>query len=84
MARAGSLLVVTILGWIAAGIAVGVAAFLVEPFYRLIGVPLDGSTEGTAIGTLSFVLTLGMLGVVGGAVGGVIEGLALRRRLGQR
>jgi hypothetical protein len=84
LAKAGSLLVVTILGWIAAGIAVGVAAFLVEPVYRLVGVPPDGSAEGTAIGTVSFVLTLGMLGVVGGAVGGVIEGLALRRRLDQR
>jgi hypothetical protein len=84
VAGAGSLLAVTILGWIAAGIAVGAFAFLVEPIYRLVGVPLDGSADGTALGTLPFFLTLGMLGVVGGAVGGAIEGSALRRRLDQR
>ena len=76
--RPGGLLAASIAGWVLAGVAVGaVAVFGVDALIRLFGAPEDG----TPAGIVGFVLILTLLGVVGGAVGGVVEGSALRRRL---
>jgi len=76
--RPGGLLAASIAGWMLAGVAVGaVAVFGVEASIRLFGTPEDG----TPAGIVGFVLILTLLGVVGGAAGGAVEGMALRRRL---
>lgn len=76
--RPGRLLAASIGGWVIAGIAAGAVAFSGDLLHRLFGAPDDG----TAMGTVFFVFILTLIGVVGGTVGGWIEGSALRRRLG--
>lgn len=73
----GRLLLASIGGWILAGISAGAVAFLGDPIHELIGAPKDG----TFMGTVFFVFLLTAMGVVGGTVGGWIEGAALGRRL---
>ncbi|MDX1469086.1 MAG: hypothetical protein R3258_07070 [Acidimicrobiia bacterium] len=75
--RPGRLLAASIGGWVLAGIAGGGIAFTGDALHSLFGAPEDG----TAMGTVFFVFILTLIGVVGGAVGGWIEGSALRRRL---
>jgi hypothetical protein len=75
----GRLLAASIGGWIIAGIAAGAVAFTGDLLHGLFGSPEDG----TAMGTVFFVFILTLIGVVGGSVGGWIEGSALRRRLGE-
>jgi hypothetical protein len=69
--RTGGLLLANIGGWLLAGVAVTATAFLA------------GDTIDAAFGSelTGFVAILTVLGLIGGAVGGVIEGAALRRRL---
>jgi hypothetical protein len=69
--RPGGLLLANIGGWLLAGVAVTATAFLA------------GDTIDAAFGSglTGFVAILTVLGLIGGAVGGVIEGAALRRRL---
>jgi hypothetical protein len=74
----GRLLAASIGGWIIAGITAGAVAFTGDLFHGLFGSPEDG----TAMGIVFFVFMLTLIGAVGGVVGGWIEGLALRRRLG--
>lgn len=74
----GRLLAASIGGWVGAGIIAGAVALIGDPLHALMGEPADG----TAMGIASFVFLLTLIGVVGGAVGGWIEGSALRRRLG--
>jgi hypothetical protein len=74
----GGLLASSIGGWVLAGIAGGAVAFTGDALHRLFGAPEDG----TAMGTVFFMFILTLIGVVGGTVGGWIEGTALRRRLG--
>lgn len=74
----GGLLAASIGGWFLAGTAGGAVAFAGDTLHLLFGSPEDG----TAMGTAFFVFILTLIGVVGGAVGGWIEGSALRRRLG--
>ena len=74
----GRLLAASLGGWIIAGIAAGAVAFIGDPMHALMGKPADG----TPLGIAGFVFLLTLIGVVGGTVGGWIEGAALRRRLG--
>ncbi|HXV70673.1 MAG TPA: hypothetical protein VEB69_04660 [Acidimicrobiia bacterium] len=74
----GRLLAASIGGWVLGGIAGGAVAFSGDALHALFGAPEDG----TAMGTVFFVFILTLIGVVGGAVGGWVEGTALRRRLG--
>lgn len=69
--RSGGLLLASIGGWLLAGVAVTATAFVA-------GDAIDGAFGS---GLTGFVAILTVLGLVGGAVGGVIEGAALRRRL---
>lgn len=75
--RPGGLLWANIGGWLAAGVAVAVVAILAgDAIHQLLGAPEDGTVPGITL----FASFLALLGVVGGAVGGSIEGAALRRR----
>jgi hypothetical protein len=76
--NAGRLLTASIGGWIAAGVAAGAVAFTGDALHLVFGSPEDG----TAMGTVFFVFILTLIGVVGGTVGGWIEGSALRSGLG--
>jgi hypothetical protein len=76
--RPGGLLWANIGGWLAAGVAVAVVAIVAgDAIHQLLGAPEDGTVPGVVL----FASFLALLGVVGGAVGGSIEGAALRRRL---
>jgi MFS family permease len=80
-ARPGVLLIVTIGGWLLAAIvAGGVAVLLGDALHTAFGSPPDG----TPMGTVFFVFILSLMGMVGGVVGGSIEGAALDRRLQSR
>jgi hypothetical protein len=81
VARPGVLLIVTIGGWLLAAIvAGGVAVLLGDALHTAFGSPPDG----TPMGTVFFVFILSLMGMVGGVVGGSIEGAALDRRLQSR
>jgi len=78
--RPGGLLLASIGGWILAGLVAGAVAFIGDPLHELVGAPQDGTVSGSVF----FVSLLALIGMVGGLVGGWIEGAALRRRLGHR
>ncbi len=75
--RSGRLYLAGIGAWFAAAVAVLAVAILAgDAFFEA----LD-TEEGTIVGLGAFTAFLALLGVVGGAVGGTIEGLALRKRI---
>ncbi len=75
--KPGRLLAASIGGWTIGGIAAGAVALIGDPLHSLFGAPSDGTVMGTVF--FAFILTL--MGVIGGTVGGWVEGSALRRRL---
>ncbi len=80
LARPGRLYLIGIGAWLAAAIAVlAVAIFTGDAIFDALGQP----EEGTMFALVSFTAFLALLGLVGGAVGGAIEGAALRRRIGR-
>lgn len=80
LARPGRLYLLGIGAWLAAAIAVlAVAIFTGDAIFDALGQP----EEGTMFALVSFTAFLALLGLVGGAVGGAIEGAALRRRIGR-
>jgi hypothetical protein len=75
--RPGRLYLAGIGAWFAAAVAVlAVAIFTGDAIFET----LDPE-EGSIVELVSFTAFLALLGLVGGAVGGTIEGLALRKRI---
>lgn len=79
LARPGGLLMASIAAWLVAGVTVGVIAVLAgDSVFHALGDP----AEESVLGIVSFTVFLLVLGVAGGTAGGLIEGRALRDRLG--
>lgn len=75
--RSGRLTLIGVGAWLVAGLAAVAAAILVADVIIVGALGLDDVPNGIG----GFVAILTLVGVVGGAVGGTIEGAALRRRI---
>jgi hypothetical protein len=76
--RPPRLILVSVAGWLVAGLAAVAAAILVADVILTGALGLDAFVDGTG----GFVTILTLIGLVGGAVGATIEAVAVRRSYG--